>query len=205
MRDADISDAQLLTAMLAGDEAALRALMNRYDRLVRYTVFRMSARDCHRDPLWLDSVASETWSGFVRSVGRAPDRLPHSVSTYLIQIARNQSIEALRRRPRASAEHDDSAQTDMRADPGAAPQELAAKIELLTSLNQCLSDLSESDRLLAAQLPAITERRWRDAAAALGISESTLRSRWKNVLISLRRCMERSGKSFAPDDFLPDS
>ena len=55
----------------------------------------------------------------------------------------------------------------------------------------CFAQLDEDDRTLADQLEAIMDRKWRVAAAALGLSESTLRSRWKRVLDRLRRCMER--------------
>ena len=62
-----------------------------------------------------------------------------------------------------------------------------------------LDALEGDDRALVAQLDAITDRRWKDAAQALGMKESTLRSRWQRVLERLRECMtERTDNPFAP-------
>ncbi len=70
--------------------------MARYDRLVRFTIFRISRQRCRQDPHWVDSIASETWAGFVRSMQRDPNKTPDSVSRYLMRTARNRSISALR-------------------------------------------------------------------------------------------------------------
>ena len=194
-------DEFLIAGMLGGDAAALNKLIERYDRLVRYTILRQSADRCRRDPQWLESVASTTWEGFVRSLQRDPELRPRSVAAYLTQIARNQCISALRS---ASASYEAIGLGD-EADPFVIeakleePSEALSRMESLATLRGCLAELDEDGRMMATQLPAITERRWRDAAAALGITESTLRSRWKKTLASLRRCVRRkTGESFAP-------
>jgi len=160
--------------------------MDRYDRLVRYTIFRASRDRCGKDPAWLDDVASATWTGFVQGLRRAPQDTPRSVPTLLITIARNQVVSALRRhasrvrRKQADIEgHDIATAAD---DPIALLQEL----EDLTHLQNCVSSLGEEDRLILTQLPAIMDRRWEDAAGALGRAESTLRSQWKGLLARLR-------------------
>ena len=63
------SDNELLVAIGRGDPLALRLLMDRFDRLVRYVIYRASRQRCRRDPLWLDSVASEVWTDLCRSAG----------------------------------------------------------------------------------------------------------------------------------------
>ena len=191
-----VGDDFLVAQLLGGDAVALTELMDRYDRLVRFTVLRQAGQRCHRDPQWLDSVASATWSGFVQSLRRDPDRLPKSIRAYLVQITRNQTISALRRSPVEMASLDvDSDRADTEAD---GPGDALERLEGLELLRTCLAGLDENDRALVTQLGLITQRRWRDAAAALGISESTLRSRWQRVLGRLRA--EMRGKGL--EDFL---
>lgn len=195
-------DAFLISSVIAGDAAALRKLMDRYDRLVRYTIFRASKDRCLSDPEWLESLASETWTGLVDSAKRDPDARPKSLRAYLVQIARNKVISALRRR-RADAipldGTDDSAGASVPAELEE-PVETLARLELLEALRECLEGLDEADRALATQLRAITDRRWREAAEALGMAESTLRSRWARILTRLQRCIGRKtgADSLAP-------
>ncbi len=191
-----VGDDFLVAQLLGGDTVALTELMDRYDRLVRFTVLRQAGQRCHRDPQWLDSVASATWSGFVQSLRRDPDSSPKSIRAYLVQIARNQTVSALRRSPAEMASLDvNSDRVDTEAD---GPGDELERLEGLEVLRTCLAGLDENDRALVSQLGLITQRRWRDAAAALGISESTLRSRWQRVLGRLRA--EMRGKGL--EDFL---
>ncbi len=200
-QDTGPSDEFLITSMLAGDSAALRKLMDRYDRLVRYTVFRQSRSRCARDPQWLETIASDTWTGFVRSLQRNPDNRPTSVKAYLTRIARNQCVSAVRGTA-PSHQSIDADESDAAASIEAKteePVELLSRMEHLEALQGCINDLGPEDQRLAGELPAITERRWKDAATALGMSESTLRSRWKRVVEALRACVRRkTGKTLAP-------
>ena len=196
-----VSDEFLLDAVIGGDDVALRRLIDRYDRLVRYIIFRASRKQCLSDPHWLDSIASTTWSGFVRSIRRGSGDRPASLRAYLVRIARNQVAGAARKvtRPdQPSSPALESAATTL-DDSSSDPQQLAESLELVEITRDCLLELDEGDRSLASQLGAITDRRWREAAEALGMSESTLRSRWKRVLERLRACVERkTGVPVAP-------
>lgn len=180
-----------------GSDAALRELMTRYDRLVRFHIFRLGSSRCQSDPQWLDAVASASWMGIVRAAARPDAPPPRSVSAFLVKVARNQCITALRS-PRRPA--DDPFPEDV-PDPGVQTDDVASRIEELAALRECLAGLPEQDRLMVAQLSAIAERRWSDAAAALGWSESTLRSRWRATLERLRASLgARIGRDFAPED-----
>lgn len=194
-------DGFLITSMLGGDSAALNKLMDRYDRLVRYTVLRSSRERCVRDPEWLESVASATWTGFVRSMQHDPESPPASLRAYLVRIARNQVVSALRsdrhNEASVSLETDDdhlfiAAQLEK-------PVDTLSRLELLEVLRGCLAELSADDRTIVSQLQAITERHWKEASNALGISESTLRSQWQRTLERLRGCVKRrmTAESFA--------
>jgi len=201
------SDDFLVAGMLGGDWSALNKLIERYDRLVRYTILRGARERCTHDPQWLESVASASWAGFVQSLQRHPDRCPKSVRAYLAAIARNKVVSALRGTPPLN----DAAVSihsfgELIAATLDEPIDTLSHLELLETLRTCLLELADDDRNLAGQLTAITERRWRDAAAALGISESTLRSRWKRTLERLRDCVRRkTGLSLAPEALEDDS
>jgi len=185
------SDATLTQALLGGDQAALRGLIARYDRLVRYLIFRHTRNQCRTDPQLLDSLASETWSGFVHAL-RRDGSAPDSVQAYLMRIARNKCISALRRATRRTpqtpaADYVESAQVSVEIDFPA----LLSQLEELEALRLCVGELDDADQVVFSQLSAITERRWRDAAGGLGISESTLRSRWQRILQRLEHCLAR--------------
>lgn len=199
--DTGVDDKFLAASVVGGDPAALRQLLSRYDRLVRYTVFHASRQRSHDDPQWLDSVASATWTGFVQSLNRAPDQLPTSIPAYLARIAKNKTVSALRKRG-VAAESLDAREDDAVQGVGseaADPLEVLSMADDLEALRVCLDAVSADDRPMLGQLEAITSRHWKDAAAALGLAESTLRSRWGRLLDRLRTCMNAKGqKHLAP-------
>jgi len=190
---ASIEDAALLQRLSRGDEAALKTLMGRYDALVRYAIQRASRDRCRRDPEWLDSLASETWAGLMQSLRAPRARLPQSLRAYLVQVARNRCISALKANPIAkfSLDEGESSLTEAASSDESDPAEVTDRLEELELLRSCLAELTSSDRAIYAQLPAIVERRWKVAAAALKVRESTLRSRWERITGQLQRCMGR--------------
>lgn len=198
---AAVSDDFLIESMLGGDATALRRLMDRYDRLVRYTVLQKSPKQCSRDPNWLDSVASDAWTGFVQSLRRGTTKRPASVAAYLVRIASNRCVSAIRREtsPTAVISIEDVADSPDPVADEENPLEIVAKSEQLATLQACMDELSGDDRQLVDQLEAITERKWRLASEALGLPESTVRSRWKQVLERLSGCVRgKTGETFAP-------
>lgn len=201
---AHLDDHSLAAAAISGDDAALRTLMDRYDRLVRYTIFRTAKRQCVRDPDWLDTVASDSWTGLLRSLRRESGKRPTALSTYLTAIARNQTLSALRRvRPGPSDpfQKRGSDQIPELTSPLPEPLDLLSDLDSLAVLRECLADVPEADKIILSQLNAITQRRWSEAGEALGMSESTLRSRWKRIVDRLRDCVARkTGGGVAPGD-----
>ncbi len=204
VRPAGPDDHSLIERIRNRDDAALRVLMERYDRLVRYAIFRTARRQCLRDPQWLDAVASDCWTGLLQSLRRQTERSRPSLPGFLTTIARNQTITAMRRIQRQGIAGDQSVSIEDPSvinQPGLDPSELLSDIDSLDLLRRGLDQLSEADRALVSQLDAITQRRWTDAAKALGLSESTLRSRWKRVLGLLTNWMGgRTGDFVAPEE-----
>jgi DNA-directed RNA polymerase specialized sigma24 family protein len=104
-------------------------------------------------------------------------------------IAHRQAISALRGSVRAKSKDpgltlDDVAENQALTEAG--PGALLDDLEQLDTLRKLVNDLPEDERLLFTELDAIINRRWVDAAASLGLSESTVRSKWKRVLEHLR-------------------
>jgi len=200
-------DEFLLRSVAGGDAAALRLLIQRYDRLVRYTIFRVARGPCQRDPDWLDTVAGETWTGFVHGLSAGRVESIGSVPAYLVRVARNRAVSELRRLARAdespSLEWHEDVQTASAVEDN--PAEVLSRIEQLAVLRSCIGELEESDRALVSQLGPITEHRWSMAAHTLEMPESTLRSRWRLVIERLHRCMDRkTDHRLAPPDATGD-
>lgn len=196
-------DTDLLRHAAAGDDAALRTLLAEHDTRVRYVIFRVAGGRCRRDPQWLDSVASRAWSGLIDWQRNAAGGAPESVGALVCRIARNQAISALRAEGRRGDGVSAGAGEDVAAieavDESVDPADAAERLDDLAALRGCLAGLSEEDRSLSEALDLIVNRRWREAGESLGMSESTLRSRWNRVLERLRACLTgKTGKTFAP-------
>jgi RNA polymerase sigma factor (sigma-70 family) len=208
-------DRQLVVALLAGDAEALRRLIERYDRLIRYAIFKAGRRYCDRDPAWLDARANEAWSGIVQALRRlGPRHLPSNVGTYFAQVARNKALDAIRQADAEQiipfvakdlADHGSDPESDPEDDPAA----ILENLEELDALRDCLARLSEQDQVICAEIGLIMEKQWEEAAARLEMAESTLRSRWRGVLGRLRVCLEKKSKKnqnrLAPPDTSSDS
>ncbi len=178
--------------------------MQRYDRLVRYHIYRISKSRCLADPHWLEAIASETWSGFVERCRTTSGEAIDSVPALLSRITRNRSISALRRVIGTEQTQSLDAETgtidqNLSADEDQQPSVVAERLELLEFLRESLSDLEEADRSICDELPLIMERRWKEAGKRLGMSESTLRSRWQVILGKLQRTLaKKTGENIAP-------
>ena len=195
------SDADLIRRLRVGDADALRILMTYYDRLVRYTVFRACRDRCVRDPDWLDARASETWTGFLRSVQAPAAALPEDLPGYLVQIARHKCRDALRIAAAwagRAVSQDEADLSQLVVKEEDAPDAIA-RLEDLEALRASIEALPPEDRILCAELALIVERRWKQAAEKLGIAESTLRSRWPRVLGRLRAHMGKKAEKLSRD------
>lgn len=201
-------DAQLLWRLRTGEGDALRELIRRYDRLVRYAVFRLCPGECRRDPMFLDARASETWTGLVRSVQRAETGLPKKIKTYLIQIAKNKCADAMRRgEPALNTEGEAAGDAigELQA-PAQASVDLLIRAEEILALRECIDQLSAREKRICEQMEHLVSGRWRRAAEAVGMPESTLRSQWPGIIRKLKACLEKkTSRNFAPSRRSSDS
>jgi RNA polymerase sigma factor (sigma-70 family) len=200
-------DHELIARLLKGDENAMRQLVDRYDRLVRYTIFKVGRRYCDRDPSWLDARANEAWAGIVSSFRRAAKSgPPANVPSYIAQISRNKCLDAAKKADSRQvipfeSQLDEDRGVEVAADANFDPVLMLEGVEELEALRDCMSRLNSDDRVLCGEIELIMEKRWREAAERLEIAESTLRSRWRGVLGKLKSCLEKKiEKSLAPDE-----
>ncbi len=186
----DPADILLARKAAEGDDDALRVLMHRYDRLVRFAIFRASRNPCLSDPDWLDTVAADTWTAFLRSftVGKGPDS---ALKSYLVSIARNKAVSAIRAAQRTlpALTADGYEEIDDRA----VPADLLGELEDIERLHAAIKTLNTEDQRILNQADLTTARRWEEAADVLGMPESTLRSKWKRILERLREVMGIDG------------
>ena len=202
------TDADLVERLCDGEGGALRELMARYDRLVRYAVFRLCRSECLQDPTFLDARASEAWTGFVRSVQRSESALPVNIKTYLIQIAKNKCADALRRPEGTAGGEAEGLRNELSQieAPATATIELLIRAEEVLALRECIDSLTPADKKIYGQLEHLVAGRWKQAANALGMPESSLRSRWSAVLGKLKACLsKKTAINFAPRPSAGDS
>ena len=204
------ADRHLVIQLLAGDEDAVRSLVQRYDRLIRYTIFKTGRRHCERDPGWLDARANEAWTGIVSALRRrGRNAIPPNVPAYFARIARNKSLDAVGKADqRQTIPFDptgDAATQEPQTETEADPLQMLQGVEELAALRACIARLSEDEQVVCSEIGLIMERRWKEAAQQLEMPESTLRSKWGHILDKLRLCLEKKkSKSFAPPPASPD-
>lgn len=87
------SDAELVTAVLAGDREAFAGLVERYERAVRATALAL-VRDHHV----AQDIAQDTFLAAYAKLGTLRDGA--AFGSWLLRIVRRRALEAVRRQPR---------------------------------------------------------------------------------------------------------
>lgn len=160
------ADAALARAVTAGDEGAIRELVERYGGLV-YTVALRIVGDTHR----AEDVAQHTFLQAWRNADRfEPGR---DFAPWLATIARRAAIDALRkeqRRPTTGLDDDAAALSDPRDIPD------AAQIELTWDVRAAV-DMLDDDQREVVRLHHLEGLTHREIAARLEVPVGTVKSR----------------------------
>ena len=173
-----LSDAALLAAVGAGDEAATTLFVRRFQRRVYGLALAITG-----EPGAAEDVASQAFARAWQHAG-AYDARRGAVSTWLLTITRNTAIDTIRvRRP-------SPVDADLLADllpPGVGedPSDLAASADLLSHLRRALDRLPEEQRR-AVLLATIHSRTSAEIAEAEGIPVPTAKHRVQSGLRKLR-------------------
>lgn len=183
------SDAGLARRIALGDPKAFEQLMRSHNR----RLFR-TARAILRDDAEAEEVLQEAYLCAYRSI--AAYRAEAKLSTWLVRIVANEAL-ARRRKDvrraqvlpiRAGVEHAElEAQSDHQ---GEGPQQLAERSEMRRLLEAKIDALPEGFRAVFV-LRALEELTVEETAAALGIAEGTVRTRFFRARSQLREALSR--------------
>lgn len=180
------SDIELARRIARGDTRAFELLMRRYNRVL----FR-TARAILRDDGWAEDALQEAYLRAYGAIGEF--RGESKLSTWLIRIVANEAL-ARRRKDARRAEvmpiHGGDAaelETPMQED---GPQQMAERGEVRRMLEAKIDRLPDSYRAVFV-LRALEELSVEETAAALGIPEATVRSRFFRARGQLRDAISR--------------
>jgi RNA polymerase sigma-70 factor (ECF subfamily) len=161
----DASDEALITAIGRGDRHAMALLYGRHHLKVYRFALRITS-----DPASAEDVVSDVFLDVWRRAGAFKARA--QVSTWLLAIARNKSLSALRR---ASAEHLDCETIEV-SDPSDNPELLMHKKGRSEVIRKCLSRLSAVQREVI-DLVYYHEKSVAEVARIVGVPANTVKTR----------------------------
>ena len=183
----DATDATLLDAYRAGDDAALEQLLERHAPAVQ----RFGLKMC-RDPEDAKDVLQETLLTMARGV--RDFRGASSLSTWLYTVARSFCIKKRRRSKFAPAEPRSletgaAAETQALADSAEGADELLAGKEVERALEQAIGALEPMYRevLLLRDVEGLTAP---EVAEVLGVTTQAVKSRLHRARLSVRERLE---------------
>ena len=131
----DTSDAALIRSIVAGDKGAMRTLFARHNVRVYRFLLRFVDKSAAED------LVSEVFLDVWRQAGRFQGR--SQVTTWLLAIARNKALSALRCR---STEELDDEQAAAIEDPGNSPEVTLQNRQKTEIVLKCLTGLSPAHR-----------------------------------------------------------
>ena len=175
-------DAMLMLAYARGDLAAFEALYARH-RGMLYRFLLRSVRDPHRT----DELFQETWSRVISA--RARYQPQAKFSTWLLQIAHNLLVDALRRqRPTADGEEAELALSRVAIPEHEQPEHAWSDFERRRHLQRAIEQLPDEQRT-AILLRLEQELSLEEIAEVTGSGRETVKSRLRYAMTRLREAL----------------
>ena len=179
-----LSDAQLLALARDGDGNAFRQIVDRYEPVVAATVIGMLGRGDDAD-----DVGQETFVRFHRALGAF--REESALKTYLVRIAMNLSLNALKQRKRRglrflSRDSDRDIPVAIAPAPDVPLDETQERHDIV---NRAVFQLREKHRAVVT-LRLLQGLSVRETAQALDIPEGTVLSRLARATEQLRTALQ---------------
>jgi RNA polymerase sigma-70 factor (ECF subfamily) len=189
--DSKTPDPELARFVAEGDREAFRVLMKRHNQ----ALFR-TARAILKDDAEAEEAVQEAWLQAYRAIGTF--RGDAKLSTWLVRIAVNESLGRLRRSRRSaevipmSVDDTESPLQENMADENhaAAPEVQAMRGEVRRLIEARIDKLPDVFRT-AFVLRAVEEMSVEETAAALGIPEATVRTRFFRARSLMREALSR--------------
>lgn len=175
-------DVDLLHRIAAGDRTAVRTLFARHHLRIYRFVTRLTGNEATAEDITND-VFLEVWRNAATFEGRA------SVSTWMLSIARNKSISAMRRRTESAI---DETMADGIADEADTPEVVAAKHSKGEQLRRCIEKLSDDHREIV-ELVYYQEKSIQEVAEIAGIPEGTVKTRMFHARKRLGEILRQAG------------
>jgi len=160
------SDEALVLSIAAGDKQALQVLFGRHNVRVYRFVLRFL-----NDEAAAEDLVSEVFLDVWRQANRFEAR--SQVSTWLLAMARNKALSALRRR---STEELDEEVAEFIEDPADNPEVTMQKKQRNSILADCLTQLSAAHREII-DLVYYHEKSIDEVAKIIGVPQNTVKTR----------------------------
>ena len=177
----DDSDKTCLQAVANGDRRAMNQLYTRHHVRIFRFILRLTRSEAVAEEL-VSEVFLDAW----RQAGRFEAR--SQVSTWLLAIARNKAISAMRRRHDAELDEDALAMVE---DPCDNPEEALERNERASILRKCLTRLSPAHREII-DLVYYHEKSVEEAAAITGVPPGTVKTRMYYARQQLAALVEKA-------------
>ena len=196
------TDLELVDRVRAGDAAALEPLLRRHNR----TLYR-TARAILRDDQDAEDAVQDAYIQAFRNL--AAFRGEATFSTWLVRIVANEALMRRRRNMRRSEvipinhESGELLMEEIAQEPQAGPEQSVLGAEVRKLLEQRIDALPDLYRTVFV-MRAVEEMSVEETAAALGLPEATVRTRYFRARALMRNSLEREVDNALLDVFAFD-
>jgi len=177
-----VDDRQLITRIAGHDASALRALLGRHQLRVYRFVLRIVRREAVAEEV-TNEVFLEVWRHAGNYEGRS------SVGTWLLSVAHNRAVSALRKRREESWDEDAAGALE---DEGDNPEVSLQKANKAEQMRQCIAGLSAEHRTII-DLVYYHEKSINEVSEILGIPLNTVKTRMFYARKKLSELLQAAG------------
>jgi len=187
-----LSDLELAQCIASGDKDAFELLMRRHNQILYRT-----ARSILKDDAEAEDAVQEAWLLAYRAIGNF--RGDAKLSTWLVRIVVNEAISRRRRRSRGAEviqlsgetqEESEAVEENVNQTLPEQPEHAARRAQTRRLLEAKIDELPDAFRTVFV-LRALEELSVEESAAALGIPEATVRSRFFRARSLLREALSK--------------
>jgi RNA polymerase sigma-70 factor (ECF subfamily) len=177
-----VDDRQLIKRLAGHDQSALRALLGRHQLRVYRFVLRIVRREAVAEEV-ANEVFLEVWKHAGNYEGRS------SVGTWLLSVAHNRAVSALRKRREESWDEDAAGILE---DEGDNPEVSLQKVNKAEQMRECIAKLSTEHRTII-DLVYYHEKSINEVSEILDIPLNTVKTRMFYARKKLSELLQAAG------------